>query len=192
MNTPYPSYPGDDQTGGPSYAHRPPTSHGARPVPPMAPYASWGSRVGAILLDGLIGSLIAAVPIVAGIVTVVLTVQSESFDPVTGAYENGSAGSLIGYLLIGLGYFVALGFSIWNNGIRQGKTGQSIGKGVLGIYVIRHETGQYLGAGAGSLRWLLAQILGGFCFVNYLWPLWDDKNQTWHDKVVGSVVVCGT
>jgi uncharacterized RDD family membrane protein YckC len=30
---------------------------------------------------------------------------------------------------------------------------------------------------------------GNFCFLGYLWMLWDDKNQTWHDKVVNSVVI---
>jgi len=25
--------------------------------------------------------------------------------------------------------------------------------------------------------------------IGYLWMLWDDEKQTWHDKVVGSVVV---
>ena len=26
-------------------------------------------------------------------------------------------------------------------------------------------------------------------YLGYLWMLWDDKKQTWHDKVVGSSVV---
>lgn len=25
--------------------------------------------------------------------------------------------------------------------------------------------------------------------LDYLWPLWDSKNQALHDKVVGSVVI---
>ena len=38
------------------------------------------------------------------------------------------------------------------------------------------------------VRWLVSSIIGGICFIDYLWPLVDDKKQTWHDKIVGSVV----
>lgn len=39
------------------------------------------------------------------------------------------------------------------------------------------------------LRAILSSILGQACFLNYLWPLWDKKHQTWHDMIVSSVVV---
>jgi uncharacterized RDD family membrane protein YckC len=32
-------------------------------------------------------------------------------------------------------------------------------------------------------------VLDGFCYVGYLWPLWDDKRQTFADKILGTVVV---
>jgi len=32
-------------------------------------------------------------------------------------------------------------------------------------------------------------ISGQIFYLGYLWMLWDDKQQTWHDKVVGSIVV---
>jgi hypothetical protein len=44
----------------------------------------------------------------------------------------------------------------------------------------------------GLLRWLVDTILGTISILqllNYLWPLWDERNQTWADKVVGSVVL---
>ena len=37
-----------------------------------------------------------------------------------------------------------------------------------------------------SLFWWLLLIPG---LLDVLWPLWDGRRQTWHDKVVGSVVV---
>ena len=44
----------------------------------------------------------------------------------------------------------------------------------------------------GLLRWLVDSILGTISILqllNYLWPLWDARRQTWADKVVGSVVL---
>jgi uncharacterized RDD family membrane protein YckC len=32
-------------------------------------------------------------------------------------------------------------------------------------------------------------VSGYVCLLGYLWMLWDDKKQTWHDKMVGSNVV---
>ena len=37
-------------------------------------------------------------------------------------------------------------------------------------------------------------VFGGLSFigvgaVNFLWPLWDVKRQSWHDKVAGTIVV---
>ena len=34
-------------------------------------------------------------------------------------------------------------------------------------------------------RYLSAQVL----FLGYWWMLWDDNRQTWHDKIVSSIVV---
>jgi hypothetical protein len=27
------------------------------------------------------------------------------------------------------------------------------------------------------------------CYLGYLWMLWDDQKQTWHDKIVDSAVI---
>jgi len=47
-----------------------------------------------------------------------------------------------------------------------------------------------IGFGKALGRELFATVFSGqiFC-LGYLWMLWDDKQQTWHDKVVGSIVV---
>jgi hypothetical protein len=34
-------------------------------------------------------------------------------------------------------------------------------------------------------------ISGQICGLGYLWALWDKQRQTWHDKVISSVVVKG-
>ncbi|PJJ55990.1 putative RDD family membrane protein YckC [Mumia flava] len=152
-------------------------------VPP-SPYAGWWSRVGAYLIDGLIGAVIALIPAVVGGVLLAAGGGTDA----EGDVENGGLVAL-GIVLLVLAWLLALLFQLWNQGIRQGSRGQSIGKGVLGIRVIEMATGQPLGAGRGVLRWILLVVLYGLCFLDVLWPLWDKKKQTWHDMIVGSVVV---
>ena len=52
------------------------------------------------------------------------------------------------------------------------------------------ETGQLIGIGSTTRPRGSAQILfNNICTLNVLWPLWDEKQQTWHDKVVNDVVI---
>ena len=179
-----------DAYGAPGYAQQ--YGQGA---PNMPILASWGSRVGAALLDWLI-------TILPTIICVGIALGTGDFlkdgwdapgadptDPFTDrAWAFMGAGTLLGLL-----------FRLWNEGYLQGKRGQSIGKKVLKIGVINERTGQYLGVGRGlgrlavdiliSLPSQLIPLLFFIPLLNYLWPLWDDKNQTWHDKAVHSLVV---
>ena len=51
-------------------------------------------------------------------------------------------------------------------------------------------TGEPIGIGKALGRQLFASFISGQIFsLGYLWMLWDDKKQTWHDKIVGSVVI---
>jgi uncharacterized RDD family membrane protein YckC len=78
---------------------------------------------------------------------------------------------------------------IWNLFIRQGSTGQSIGKQVLGLKLLRESDGQPIGAGMAFLRYI-AHILDALaCYIGFLWPLWDQKRQTFADKIVSTLVV---
>lgn len=176
---PYPSYPGDQGTPG----------YGAQPQPyaqpaygQVMPYASWWSRVGAYLLDGLVVMAVLIVPFGVG---AAIAFAGAKTDPVTDELTDVNP---LGFVIIVLGYLAVFAFAIWNQAIRQGRTGQSLGKQWVGIQVVRADSGQFLGAGTGFLRLIMNSILGS-CFLNYLWPLWDERKQTWHDKVVGSVVI---
>jgi uncharacterized RDD family membrane protein YckC len=135
--------------------------------------AGWGSRVGASLLD----SLIAFIPIPIGAIAAVAI--SGNLEQLNSAGQTAMA---IGYIA----YFVLI---IWNRIIRQGRTGQSIGKKIVGLKVVAASTGQPLGVGKCLGREVCAIIFSNFCFLNLLWPLWDKQHQTWHDKVVADIVV---
>ena len=158
-----------------------------------APYGSWGSRVGAYLID----SLLSAVPmiVISGLGLWLAFKDSYSVEDINGnsTLHNVSGG---GVALALLGPLVALLFNLWNRAIRQGRTGQSLGKKMLHLKVVDERTGQPTGAGVGFGRYLLEAVAGGISgglllIVDLLWPLWDDTKQTLHDKIVHTIVVRG-
>jgi uncharacterized RDD family membrane protein YckC len=69
-----------------------------------------------------------------------------------------------------------------------GRTGQSWGKRVTSIALISEQTGQPIGPLNAFLRDLV-HILDGVAYVGYLWPLWDDKRQTFADMLLNTIVV---
>ena len=84
---------------------------------------------------------------------------------------------------------VTIGLWIWNRGFQQGKTGQSVGKKAVGLRLLGANTGQPIGVGKSLLR-DITHILDVLpCYLGYLWPLWDQKKQTFADKIVGTYVV---
>lgn len=71
--------------------------------------------------------------------------------------------------------------------------GQTVGKMAMGIQVRNVETLGPLGYGRAAARYFVGYALMLACWipgiVDYLFPLWDDKRQTIHDKAAGSIVV---
>lgn len=185
----YPSYPtGGEQpaTPPPAYGTPPPQPYYAGQPGPTVPYASWWSRVGAAVLDGLIVLAVILIPLVAGLFIAFKDAETDVDGNVTGGVAP------IGVFLLVLTGLIYFAFDIWNRGVRVGTKGQSLGKGIVGIQTVRADTGAFLGGGSGFLRWLMAAIFGAISciqLIDILWPLWDEKNQTLHDKVVGSVVI---
>ncbi len=155
---------------------------------PPAEYATWWSRVGAALIDSLIAGVILLVPLGVGLF---LAFQSVEIDPVTDEFTGRVSPG--GLAVAGVGLLAYLAFDIWNRVFRQGRTGQSIGKKAVGIRVAAISHGGPIGVGTAFGRWAVATvagfILGCLALIDVLWPLWDDKKQTLHDKVVSSVVL---
>lgn len=144
-------------------------------------FASWGKRVGASLVDGL---LAAVVLIPAGIFALT-TSETVGYD-IHGNAVRDLTGAGIAALVVGYGW--AIGFQVWNRWARMGRTGQSVGKKALGIRLLLERTGQPIGAGTAFLR-DICHVVDGFFYLGYLWPLWDPKRQTFADKIVGTIVV---
>ena len=192
------AHPPVPSAGPPLPAPHPATAGYAGPPPPVpsapwGPLAGWGTRVVASLIDSLI-QLVGAIPYVVGLVLVVVGAPKPRYDSTTTVLSAPSADSgstalvVFGAVLAGLGFLLALGLQIWNRSFKQGRTGQSIGKKVMGIRLVDEYSGQPIGAGMAFVR-ELAHALDGAVYIGYLWPLWDDKRQTFADKILSTVVV---
>lgn len=167
---------GQNPYGGPVYAGQTPTYD----------YAGWGVRVGASLIDGLLG-LVAAIPLIVGYIWLFASLDTTSSS--SGSSSADYDGGPIPIVLLVVGSLITMAFWIWNLCIRQGRTGQTLGKSNLGIRLVKESTGQPIGAGLSFVRQLCHYVDQLVCYLGYLWPLWDAKKQTLADKIMSTVVV---
>jgi uncharacterized RDD family membrane protein YckC len=65
--------------------------------------------------------------------------------------------------------------------------GYTIGKKIMGIRVVAVD-GKPIGLVEAFVR-SISKILSYFLFIGFLWMLWDEKSQTWHDKIAETFVV---
>lgn len=145
-----------------------------------SPFAHWGKRVGASVVDSVV---IGVLPTI--LVTIALATGEHS---TTARGETTVEPTSAGLVMSFVSVILYLGLWVWNRLIRQGKTGQSIGKKVLNIRLVGRVTGEPVGAGVALLR-EICHVVDGFFYLGYLWPLWDRERQTFSDKIVGTYVV---
>lgn len=106
----------------------------------------------------------------------------------------GAINDTLGAIFVILAYLGYIGFTVWNLAIRQGQTGQTIGKSQQNIKLVADATGQPVGAGMAFVRWLLASAIstvtcGIAGLLDYLWPLWDEDKKRLTDKIINFSVV---
>lgn len=119
--------------------------------------------------------------IVLGILFALLTIPFGS-SSVEGAAASSSLGSL-GTLL-----YVALAFAYYT--LLEGYRGQTVGKMLLGIKVVREDTGDVPGIGAAAIRTVLRIIDGIFAYlVAFITVLISGKNQRLGDMAAHTLVV---
>ena len=151
-------------------------------------FASW-------LLDSILYGLLAAVFIVPAIIIGVNAfdgckfVDSGDFNetqellcppgtPDAGPVAAAVALGVIGLLIVLFIYVRALG------------RGQTWGMRITNIRLVRSDNGMPVGFGKALGRTLFANIVSANVFyLGYLWAAWDDRKQTWQDKIVSSYVV---
>ena len=174
MTTPFPP-PGNN----PQWGQQPPPY--AQQPNEWAPLAEWLPRVGAALIDSLIQSLPWGIGYILFIVNIVSRSKLEDDGPQPWA--------VIVFLV---GIVASISLWLWNRVFRQGNTGQSIGKSVLKIRLIDGVYNQPVGPGKCFGRELLSWVFAYAPLIDSLWPLWDEKKQTLHDKVLNTYVVVDT
>jgi uncharacterized RDD family membrane protein YckC len=154
--------------------------------------ATWWTRGKAVIIDALLffGALL--VPVLLVVVAVV-TAWDEAADGVL--FTGASVGLLVVGIISGVGVFVWGG---WLFGYRQGVTGSTPGKRRLKIRLVDVTSGEAPGGARGVGRWLVPGLVGGIQgignilqLLDYLWPLWDSRNQRLTDKVFRTRVVVG-
>jgi uncharacterized RDD family membrane protein YckC len=98
------------------------------------------------------------------------------------AFVNGGEMSIGGELMANLvGALVVLLF--WVE--RQGTPG----KLVLGLRIVDAATGGAPSLGRLTVRYV-GYLVSALPFgLGYLWAIWDKRNQGWHDKMAGTLVV---
>lgn len=69
--------------------------------------------------------------------------------------------------------------------------GATLGKRLLRIRVVGRD-GQYISLPRSFVREVVGKwISGAFFSLGYLWALWDQDKQAWHDKLTSTYVVRG-
>jgi uncharacterized RDD family membrane protein YckC len=134
--------------------------------------ASIGLRCGAFLLDYILTLLVLAVTVLlAYFVKRRLNLN-----------EGANVVLLIGYLATAAVLFLNLIYF-------AERTGQSFGKRFIGIRIVRLD-GRRPDYRDLALRHFVGYPLALLCAgVGVLWMIWDRKQQGWHDKLSGTLVV---
>lgn len=125
--------------------------------------------------------------LLAAVIILAATSTSATYDPNTNTYSPGGQ-SVVGVAIALLLYAGVIAFSLYQL-YRQGTTGQTIGKKVVGIRVIRETDGRPTGFGMAFVRNLAHNIDSISLYIGWLWPLWDAKKQTFADKMCGTLVI---
>lgn len=178
---PPPSYPAPPAGGYPP----PQAGYGAAPgVPGASAYASWGLRLGGYVIDGIILGVIQVILDAAFRHTNTLVVHFT----MTNHNNDTVRHNTISFIAIGLGLVVTILYAT----ILIGAVGKTVGMMAVGVQCVRDETHDAVGYGKAFVRALVERIffiLFPVWVVNMLFPIWDRKRQTLHDKVVSTVVL---
>ena len=149
--------------------------------------AGFWIRFGGWLLDGILYGLLFLPFLIAGFVLFAVglddcrTINDEIIcngEEDVGPIVGGVGVCFLGFVMVAFVYLRALA-----------KSGQTWGRRIVGIKVVRTDNGQAPGWGKAIGRTLFSYISSWIFYLGYFWMIWDDQKQTWHDKVADTYVV---
>lgn len=147
--------------------------------PTLPPYAGWWRRFAAVVVDGLL----LAIPFFATLIVSLAVTEGGSDE-----HDDSPVWLLLFFAWV---FWIVAPFVYYT--ILHGRPrGQTLGKRLLGIRVTGVDF-HPIGYGRAFGRALLASVMWIACYLpgilDALWPLWDEKKQSLHDKVANSIVV---
>jgi uncharacterized RDD family membrane protein YckC len=155
-------------------------------APPSTHLAGYGQRLGGWLLDAVVVWVVsvAVLSLAGGFFHTNRTIQTNN--RVT--FSSASFGIHSWGLLVAAGVVVGYGTIFCGS-----KRGQTLGMMAVGVRVVDAGSGEPVGYWRAFGRALIEYVLALAFFLPWvldmLFPLWDSKNQTLHDKAVRSVVI---
>ncbi|MEJ5310356.1 MAG: RDD family protein [Anaerolineae bacterium] len=142
-------------------------------------YASFGKRVVAYIIDSFIIGLIVGIPIGCLIGLTATFAMQMSEEAYVIAIIAASLISILWAVIAGILYFAIM----WS------RTGQTLGKKWLGIKVVTADwtpPSFWRSVGRAIIGYGVSDLVFG---LGFLWMLWDDYQQCWHDKLFGTYVI---
>jgi predicted Zn finger-like uncharacterized protein len=162
--------------------------HGQPEVRPVN-YAGFWSRFGAYLIDGIVVSIISFIVLMVTVgPTALAMVSNLSQSHMTGNPQLAAVPASFSFALF-TGVALSVLLPVLYFIIMWGRRGATLGKMAMGIKIVKAD-GSNISYGTAFLRYICHQLISPFFFcLGFLWMLWDDKSQTWHDKLASTCVV---
>jgi uncharacterized RDD family membrane protein YckC len=164
----------------------------AAPIPAGRRLAGPFSRLLGLIIDNLVLGVMTLPLTLPGVLMVLKGLEDceQVTDGSAVAVECTEDTIQVGWMIGGIALLI-VGFLVlvWIYARWLGK-GATPGMRITGNRLVDVNSGLPIGTGRGFGRALFANLISSsLCALGYLWALWDGRRQTWHDKVVGSVVV---
>ena len=192
-----PEIPGQRSPGDHAMAPDLPSAAPSYVPPAPEPYAHWGLRVAAAVIDSVLQIPFLVVQVVGLVIAFdgggLTWVENPGWanlnDTIAVAEGQITTDTWIGLAVANVANLAWLVFFVWNTRVRQGRRGASIGKSCMNLMVVSERDGRPIGTLLTWVRsWahLLDLVTAG---IGYLWPLWDRKRQTFADMVMKTAVL---
>lgn len=147
-------------------------------------YAGFSRRAAAIMFDL---AILAVLWVLLFLLAVAAQIAASGEAPVI-QDMMGEHPTAVSTALMGFYYLYAILVSCLYFTYFTGYTGQTPGKMLFHLYVIRDDGGKVNYRDA-LIRWFGYLVSSMIFYLGFLWVLFDRRKQGWHDKLAGSLVI---